>query len=120
VMGFAKMGSIIRFIPYPVSRAFTKGIALLILSSQLKNFLGLNIETMPIDFAGKVSVVATHLGAIHWPTVALAVASVAVVGLWPKRLSRFVPGAMVGLIVATIAVGVFGLHERWQISTIGS
>jgi SulP family sulfate permease len=120
VMGFAKMGSIIRFIPYPVSRAFTKGIAILILSSQIKNFLGLHVERMPVDFTGKLNVLATHLNAIHWPTVILAIASVAVIGLWPKRLSRYIPGAMVGLIGATIAAGAFGFHERWQIATIAS
>ena len=119
VMGFAKMGSIIRFIPYPVSRAFTKGIAVLILSSQIKNFFGLGVEKMPVDFVGKIQVLASHLGAIHWPTVALGVASVALMGLWPKRLSRFVPGTMVGLIIATVVVAAFGLHERWQIATIG-
>jgi len=119
VMGLAKMGSIIRFIPYPVSRAFTKGIAVLILSSQIKNFFGLRVEKMPVDFLGKIQVLAGHLDGIHWPTVALGVASVAFMGLWPKRLQRFVPGTMVGLICATIVVAVFGLHDRWQIATIG-
>jgi len=119
IMGLAKMGSIIRFIPYPVSRAFTKGIAVLILSSQIKNFFGLNVDKMPVDFVGKIQVLATHLGGIHWPTVALGVASVAFMGLWPKRLQRFVPGTMVGLIVATVVVAAFGLHDRWQIATIG-
>jgi SulP family sulfate permease len=120
VMGFAQLGSIIRFIPYPVSRAFTKGIAILILSSQIKNFFGLQVEKMPVDFVGKINVLATHLGAIHWPTVGLSVASVALIGLWPKRLSRYVPGAMVGLICATVVVGALGLHDQWQIATIGS
>jgi SulP family sulfate permease len=119
VMGLAKMGSIIRFIPYPVSRAFTKGIAVLILSSQIKNFFGLNVEKMPVDFVGKIQVLAHHLDGIHWPTVALGVASVAFMGLWPKRLARFVPGTMVGLICATVVVAMFGLHDRWQIATIG-
>ena len=119
VMGLAKMGSIIRFIPYPVSRAFTKGIAVLILSSQIKNFFGLNIEKMPVDFVGKIQVLASHLNGIHWPTVALGVASVALMGLWPKRLARFVPGTMVGLVCATIVVAIFGLHDRFQIATIG-
>ena len=119
VMGFAKLGSVIRFIPYPVSRALTKGIAILILSSQIKNFLGLDVDRMPLDFAGKLETLATHLGAIHWPTVGLAVASVALIALWPKRLSQFVPGAMVGLVVATVVVAVGGLHDRWQIATIG-
>lgn len=120
LMGLAKMGSIIRFIPYPVSRAFTKGIAVLILSSQIKTFLGLQVDKLPVDFMGKIQMLATHLGAIHWPTVGLAVASVALMGLWPARLSRYVPGAMVGLLAATIAAGMFGFNERWQIATIGS
>jgi SulP family sulfate permease len=120
VMGFARFGSIIRFIPYPVSRAFTKGIAILILSSQIKNFLGLGVEKLPINFVDKIGILATHLSSIHWPTVALATASVAVIALWPVRFSRYVPGAMVGLIIATAAVGLLGLHNKWQIATIGS
>lgn len=120
LMGLAKMGSIIRFIPYPVSRAFTKGIAVLILSSQIKTFLGLQVDKLPVDFVGKIQVLATHLSAFHWPTVVLSVTSVILMGLWPARLSRHVPGAMVGLLVATVAAGLFGFHERWQIATIGS
>jgi SulP family sulfate permease len=120
LMGFAKMGSIIRFIPYPVSRAFTKGIAVLILSSQIKTFLGLRVDNLPVDFVGKIQVLVSHLGAIHWPTVGLSAASVALMGFWPARLSRYVPGAMVGLLVATVAAGLMGFHERWQIATVGS
>ena len=120
LMGLTKMGSIIRFIPYPVSRAFTKGIAVLILSSQLKTFFGLHVEKLPVDFLGKLQILGANLGAFHWPTVVLSVASVALMGLWPARLSRFVPGAMVGLLVATVAAGLFGFHEHWGIATIGS
>ncbi len=120
LMGLAKMGSIIRFIPYPVSRAFTKGIAVLILSSQIKTFFGLQVDKLPVDFVGKIQLLMAHLNAFHWPTVGLSVASVALMGLWPARLSRYVPGAMVGLLVATVAAGLFGFHERWQIATIGS
>jgi SulP family sulfate permease len=119
VMGFARMGSVIRFIPYPVSRAFTKGIAILILASQIKNFFGLNAEKSPVEFTGKITMLATHLGSIHWPTVALGLASIAMIGLWPKRLSRFVPGSVVGLVCATVVAAVFGFHDRWQIATIG-
>lgn len=120
LMGLAKMGSIIRFIPYPVSRAFTKGIAVLILSSQIKTFLGLQVDKLPVDFVGKIQMLASHLGAIHWPTVGLSLASVGLIGFWPKRLSRFVPGAMAGLIAATVAAAAFGFHAHWQIATIGS
>lgn len=120
VMSFARLGSVIRFIPYPVSRALTKGIAVLILSSQLKNFLGLGVETMPVDFVGKLKVLTANLDAIHGPTVGLALVSLALIGFWPKRLSRYVPGGMAGLVVVTVLVAVFGLHERWGIATVGS
>jgi SulP family sulfate permease len=119
-MGCARMGSIIRFIPYPVSRAFTKGIAILILSSQIKNFLGLGVEKLPVDFTGKIETLLSHLDSVHGPTICLSVASVVIIALWPARLSRYVPGAMIGLIVATVAVAWFGLHERFGIATIGS
>ena len=120
VMGLAKVGSIIRFIPYPVSRAFTKGIAVLIMSSQIRHFFGLQVESMPVDFVGKLQVLATHLGVLHVPTIAVAVASVAVIGFWPKRLSRFVPGAMVGLLAATSIAWIFDLQGAWGVATIGS
>lgn len=120
VMGLARMGSVIRFIPYPVSRAFTKGIAILILASQIKSFFGLNVEKAPVDFPGKIKMLATHLGAIHWPTVALGIASIVLIGLWPKRLSKYVPGSVVGLVLATVLAAILGFHDRWQIATIGS
>lgn len=120
LMGFARLGSVIRFIPYPVSRAFTKGIAILILSSQIKNFLGLNVEKLPVDFVGKIKLLVTHLDVIDVPTVALAIGSLVVIGAWPKRLARLVPGSMIGLVLATIIVGGFGLQKQWHIATIGS
>ncbi len=120
VMGLARMGSVIRFIPYPVSRAFTKGIAILIMSSQIKNFLGLRVDKLPVDFAGKIKLLATHWQAVHLPTLALAAGSLLVVAAWPKRLARYAPGSMVGLVLATVVVWAFGLDGRWGIATIGS
>jgi SulP family sulfate permease len=120
LMGFARMGAVIRFIPYPVSRAFTKGIAVLILSSQLKNFLGLRVDNMPVDLVGKLEVLGAHFDGIHTPTIALGVASVLLIGLWPSRWSRYVPGAMAALIVVTIVATVLGLPQRFGIATVGS
>jgi SulP family sulfate permease len=115
----ARLGSIIRFIPYPVSRAFTKGIAILILSSQIKYFFGLH-AAMPVEFLGKFKVLAANLATINWHTVALGVVAVAVMGLWPKRFSRFIPGSMVGLVLVTLVASVFGFLEHFGIDTIGS
>jgi SulP family sulfate permease len=122
LMGAARLGSIIRFMPYPVSRAFTKGIAVLILSTQVKFFFGLQ-ASMPATTVGKLQVLWANLGAIHWPTVALGVLSVSVIGLWPTKLSRFVPGSMVGLLVMTLAftaVRVFTGGDGFGIATIGT
>ncbi len=119
VMGLARLGAIIRFIPYPVSRAFTKGIAILILSSQIKYFFGLE-ATMPVGFVGKLFLLFQSLGAIHWPSCVLGVASVALIGLWPKRFARFVPGSMVGLVVMTLLAVLAGAPEHWGVATIGS
>ena len=120
LMGIAHFGSVIRFIPYPVSRAFTKGIAILILSSQIKNFFGLRIGNLPVDFAGKIKLLVVQHPAVHGPTLGVAVASLLVIAWWPVRFARVVPGSMVGLVLATVVVGVFGLEERWHIATIGS
>lgn len=120
VLGLARMGSVIRFIPYPVSRAFTKGIAILIIASQVKNFLGLAVDKLPVTFTGKVAMLAANLDQIDWRTVAFGVGSLAIIGLWPSRWSRVLPGSVAGLVSATLLSALFGLPEHWQLATIGS
>lgn len=120
ILGFARLGSIIRYIPYPVSRAFTKGIAVLILSTQIKPFFGLAGVEMPVPFVGKIEAFSTHLGSIHGLTVLFAVASLAVIALWPARLARFVPGPMAALLVGTLASWLLDVHGRFNIATISS
>lgn len=120
VLGLARMGSVIRFIPYPVSRAFTKGIAILIIASQVKNFLGLAVDKLPVTFTGKVAMLAANLDKIDWLTVGFGIGSLAVIGLWPSRWSRFVPGSVAGLVSATLISLLFGLPEHWHLATIGS
>src|SRR5258706_14173154 len=72
VMGFARLGTMIKFIPYPVTVGFTSGIAVLIFSTQIKDFFGLQLDkAMPADFVDKILVVVTHLRDIDVPTVAL-------------------------------------------------
>ena len=73
VMGIARMGAMIKFIPYPVTIGFTNGIAVLIFLSQLKDVLGLPIEGVPVEFVPRVRTLAEHLGGTHLPSLALAV-----------------------------------------------
>lgn len=121
IMGFAKLGTMIKYIPYPVTVGFTSGIAVLIFSTQIKDFFGLQLSSsMPSDFVGKIQIFATHLQLIHWPTLALAGLSTAIIFLWPKKLARWIPGSIVALIVGTVLVVVFQSTFLSGVATIGS
>jgi len=120
IMGFARMGTMIKFIPYPVTMGFTCGIAVLIFSTQIRDFLGLNVEKVPADFVEKVIALGAHLNSIQWPTALLALGSVVVIMAWPKRLAKRVPGSIVALVVGTSLVMVFGLDSKLGLATIGS
>jgi len=115
-MGVARMGTMIKFIPYPVTMGFTSGIAVLIFSTQIKDFLGLQIEKVPSEFVEKMKVLIEHLGTVQWPTLALAAASLATILLWPKKWQRRVPGSIAALVLGTAAVAWFNL----PVETIGS
>lgn len=88
LMGLTRMGAMIKFIPYPVTMGFTSGIAVLIFSTQIADFLGLAVERMPSDFVEKMGMLAAHAGTIHWSTAALAAGCLAVIRFWPKDLQR--------------------------------
>ncbi len=116
VMGAVKLGSMIKFIPYPVTMGFTSGIAVLIFSTQIKDFFGLQVEKVPSEFIEKMRVLLGGLGTTQWLTLLVSVVSLAIILLWPKRLQRRVPGSIVALVLGTAAVAVFSL----PVETIGS
>jgi len=116
ILGITRLGSIIKYIPYPVTTGFTSGIAILILSTQIKDFLGLKIDKMPADFFPRMESLVDHIGTIQWPTLVLAAASLAVIFLWPKHWARRVSGSIVAVVLATIAVTLF----KFPVETIGS
>jgi len=126
VMGFARMGAMIKFIPYPVTMGFTCGIAVLIFSTQIKDFFGLQPEgSLPTEFIPKMLALGRALGTTHWPTLILAAASTAVIFAWPKRLGRWVPGSIVALVGGTVLVGctqagVLPIPALDGLETIGS
>jgi len=126
IMGFAKLGTMIKFIPYPVTVGFTSGIAVLIMSTEIKDFFGLKLaQPMPAEFIGKIHVFFTHLGEIHWPTLGVAVASLAIIKVWPKKMGRWVPGSIIAMIFGTALVWIVQadwIHLPFQLGldTIGS
>lgn len=115
-MGLAGLGTMIKYIPYPVTMGFTSGIAVLIFSTQIKDFLGLKVANLPSEFIPKMKVFAAQAATFQWPTLALAAGSLAVILFWPKKWQRRVPGSIVALILGTLAVGLFHL----PVETIGT
>ena len=114
VMGLAKLGAAIKFIPYPVTTGFTSGIAVIILTSQVKDFLGLKMGSVPADFVEKLAAFR-DAGGVTPAAIGIALLSLAIIIAWPK-VSRKVPGTLIALIVATFVVQFFDL----PVETIGS
>ena len=116
VMSLARLGTMIKYIPYPVTMGFTSGIAVLIFSTQIKDFFGLKVDKVPSEFIGKMKVFFEQAGTLQWPTVALAAASLAIILFWPKNWQRRVPGSIVALLFGTLAVAFLPL----PVETIGT
>lgn len=115
VLGFAKIGSLIKFIPYPVTTGFTTGIALLIFSSQIKDFFGLPMGEVPPEFLEKWGEYAAHIGSIDPATVGIGLLTLAII-LFLRRFAPKVPGAVVAIITASAIVALAGL----EVETIGT
>lgn len=114
-MGALRLGNLIKFVPHPVTTGFTCGIAITILMTQVRAFLGLQLESEPAEFLPKLGALTAALPSVQWPTVAIGVGSLAILGFWPKRWSR-VPGSIVAVILGTVLVAVFHVPTE----TIGS
>jgi sulfate permease, SulP family len=121
IMGLAKMGSLIKFIPWPVTSGFTTGIAVAIMATQTGDFLGITSnEPAPREFLERMHWLFNHVTDINFPTLALAVVCLLVILFWPKLGLKRVPGSIVAMLGATVVVAAFGWQESLGISTIGS
>ena len=115
ILGLTGLGTAITFIPRPVVIGFTNGIAVLIASTQIKDFFGLQIESVPGDFVGRVRAIADHFYTISVASTLLACGALVVMVSCMKFLKR-VPGSVVALALGTAVVTVCGL----QVETIGT
>lgn len=115
VMGLTGLGAAVKFIPRAVTIGFTNGIAVLIASTQIKDFFGLRTPPVPSEFLQRMALLAHCARTIRWEAVAVSVGSLAVILLLPK-VTRRVPGSIVALLLATGATVAFHL----PIETIGS
>jgi SulP family sulfate permease len=126
LMGAFRLGNLVRFVPVSIVIGFTNGIAVLIVLSQLRDFFGLEMAEMPADFVLKLRALARAAPSADPVTIALAVASLGVIWVWPRlwrsggnaaaRALRHVPGTVVGLALGTAAVMLLHLH----VETIGT
>ena len=128
IMGLLRLGSLIRFIPVAVVIGFTNGIAVLIMVSQIKDFLGLRIDAMPADFFGILTTLSQNIASINTQAFTLSMACLALLVMWqlvlPRVFSQYalikklslIPGSMLVLVLGTLATSSMGL----DIETIAS
>ena len=121
LMGLFKLGTVIKFIPYPIVVGFTAGIALTIFSTQINDFLGLGLRDIPGQFIPKWGLYLRSLGNINWPTLLIGLVSLAIIILTPK-VSRKLPGALISIILVTVAcylLRTFCPDSGFSVETIG-
>lgn len=118
-MGFARLGNLLKYIPYPLIVGFTSGIAVIIFSSQIKDFFGLTIEAVPADFIDKWKVYALHFDHINWSAVAIAVVTI-IIAINFRRVSSKIPGSIVAILFSTVVVYVLNLPVTTIESTFGN
>jgi len=115
IMGATSMGSAVKFIPRPVIIGFTNGIAILIASTQIRDFFGLQIDKIPGVFWLRIETLARHFGSLNYRATALSLVTVAILVVC-RLVSKRIPGAIVALLVGTASVMLFKL----PVETIGS
>jgi sulfate permease, SulP family len=115
IMGLVRLGSIIKFIPYPLITGFTSGIALIIFSSEVKDFLGLKMGAVPADFLDKWTSFIQNIRTVDVYTVLIGVSTIAIIILWPK-ITHKIPGSLVAILLTTALMQLLHL----PVETIGS
>lgn len=115
IMGLLKFGTLIKYIPKTITVGFTAGIALSLMSTQLKDFLGLKIDNVPSEFIPKWESYFSHINSLDVWSIVIGVLCIGIIVLWPK-INKTIPGSMIALIIATLLVKFMNI----PIDTIGS
>ena len=118
-MGFARLGNLLKYIPYPLIVGFTSGIAVIIFSSQIKDFFGLPIDSVPADFIDKWKVYALNFDSINWIAVAIAVVTI-FISLNFSKITKKIPGSIVAILLTTVAVYFLDLPVTTIESSFGN
>jgi SulP family sulfate permease len=118
LMGILRLGTIIKYIPYPIIVGFTSGIALTIFATQIKDLFGLQIESVPADFIGKWGVYFQNIHTINWWSLLIGVCSILIIVFTPK-ISKKLPGSLVAIILMTLLALLLKQFGITGIETIG-
>lgn len=117
-MGLARLGNLMKFIPHPLIVGFTSGIAVIIFSSQIKDFFGFPIDSVPADFIEKWKLYALHFGHINWVAVIIALGTI-VISLNFHKISSKIPGSIVAIVLSTVLVLFFEMPVETIESSFG-
>lgn len=121
LMGFARLGTLIKYIPYPVTSGFTTGIAITLMAGQASAFLGMKTaEGTPREFWEKIPWLIRHIPDINPLSAFIAIGCALLIYFWPRLGMRRVPGSIIALVLATVAVSVLGFDRGYGVSTVGS
>jgi SulP family sulfate permease len=123
IMGAVRMGTLIKFIPYPVTSGFTTGIAVAVMASQAPEFLGITSASTPppAEFLEKIPWLLENISNISLTTLLLAAGCTLFIHFWPRLgYHQRVPGSIIALVVATAIVAVFGWEASGEVATVGS
>lgn len=119
MMGVFKLGTVIKFIPYPIVVGFTSGIAIVIFSSQVKDFFGLTMGEVPSDFIGKWGAYFSHFSSINiWATL-ISVLTILIIIMAPK-INKRLPGSLLAIVILTVLAFFGKKYFGIEVDTIGS
>lgn len=115
IMGVFKLGNIIKYIPYPVTTGFTSGIAVTLFTTQVKDFFGLSVHSLPSEFFPRMTALASSMGTISLSSVIIGTSAIAIIVIWPKFNKR-IPGTLPAILATTLAA----YFLKMDVETIGS
>lgn len=115
IMGLLKFGGMLKFIPYPITTGFTSGIAIIIFSTQIKDFFGLTMKMVPSEFIPKWIAYFNNLNTLNLQSMMIGILSLSIIIFWPK-INKKIPGTLVAIVLTTVLALIFNLN----VETIGS
>lgn len=115
IMGICRFGSLIKYIPYTITTGFTCGIAVTLFVGQLKDFLGLTMDSVPSEFLPKIIALAKHITTINWTAALIGLFAVVIMVIWPKVTDK-IPGSLIAILITTAIV----YFAKLPVNTIGS